>query len=117
MPVYKAVQVCGISEKTFYSWIKEDEALAIRMRVAKSFATTLARQSVLAQIAHDGALALKYLERKEKDEFSTKNIVKNEAPSAELDKDEREELKKLFDQNNISVPGFDEDGEFENELG
>lgn len=117
MPVSKAVQICGITEKTFYTWIKEDERVAQRMRTAKAFATQLARRSVINQMATDGALALKYLERKEKDEFSTKNIVKTEAATSELDPDEKEELKKLFQQNNIKVPGFDENGEFEDELG
>ena len=117
MPISKTCQAVGINESTFYLWVKQDPAFVTRMRAAKFFATNVARRSVIKQMAFDGSLALKYLERKEKDEFSTKSIVKNETPTQELDPDERQELKKLFEDNNIIVPGFDEDGEFERELG
>lgn len=117
LPVQKVCDAIGISKGSFYRWVKEIPGFAKEVRAAKYFATNLARKSVLEHMISDGNLALKYLERKEKDEFSTRSVVKSEPPSQELDQEEREELRKLFEVNGIVVPGFDENGDFEHEAG
>ena len=117
MPITKLCMACGITEPTFYNWVKWDPDFAAMVRTAKFFVSNAARASVIKHMKHDGGLALKYLERKEKDEFSTKSIVKGEAPSSRLDEEEKEALKKIFKENDISVPDFDEDGGFEDEMG
>lgn len=59
-----------ISKSTFYAWIKQNPSFWDRKEVLKKTPTIRARQSVLRGIESDSDLALKYLERKEKGEFS-----------------------------------------------
>jgi hypothetical protein len=68
--VQEACLYAGISKDAFYRKVKEDEGFSDEMERAQQYATLVARQTVIREIETDGALALKYLERKRKDEFS-----------------------------------------------
>lgn len=68
--VEEACLYAGISKDTYYRKVKEDEGFSDEMEQARQYATLLARQSVIREIEKDGVLALKYLERKRKEEFS-----------------------------------------------
>lgn len=64
---------CGIETKTIYNWFNRDPKLKERVKQLKDKPILLARQTVLKAIKNDNAeMALKYLERKKKDEFSLK---------------------------------------------
>lgn len=68
--VEEACLQAGISKDTYYRKVKEDEAFSDEMERARQYATMVARQTVIREIETDGSLALKYLERKRKEEFS-----------------------------------------------
>jgi len=64
---------CDIETKTIYNWFNRDPKLKERVKQLKDKPILLARQTVLKAIKNDNAeMALKYLERKKKDEFSLK---------------------------------------------
>jgi len=60
----------GISTTTLYKYQNEHKEFAERKSLLKDRPIFLARQSVLDKIPYDADLALKFLERKKKDEFS-----------------------------------------------
>jgi hypothetical protein len=68
--VEEACQYAGISKDTYYRKVKEDEAFSDEMERSRMYVTMLARRSVITQMEKDGNLALKYLERKRREEFS-----------------------------------------------
>lgn len=68
--VEEACLYAGISKDTYYRKLKEDEAFSDEMEQSRMYVTMLARRSVITHMEKDGALALKYLERKRRDEFS-----------------------------------------------
>ena len=70
LTVEEACLQAGISKDTYYRKAKADEGFSDEMERARQYATLVARQTVISEIKTDGALALKYLERKRKDEFS-----------------------------------------------
>ena len=77
MPMEKACKYADIDKTNVYRRAKKDKAFRIEIESARYFATKIARSSVIKHMMKDGNLALKYLERKEKDEFSTKHIRKH----------------------------------------
>lgn len=60
----------GIAKATFYDYLQKHKDFADRRELLKKNPTIRARQSVLRGLETDSDLALKYLERKEKGEFS-----------------------------------------------
>jgi hypothetical protein len=66
----EACLYAGISKDTYYRKVKVDQGFSDEMEQARQYATLVARQTVIRQIGEDGDLALKYLERKRKEEFS-----------------------------------------------
>jgi len=68
--VEEACLYAGISKDTYYRKCKADQGFTDEMQNVRSFASMLARKSVIREMENDGALALKYLERKKKEEFS-----------------------------------------------
>ena len=66
----EACLYAGISKDTYYRKVKVDQQFSDEMEQARMYATLRARQTVIRQIEEDGDLALKYLERKRKAEFS-----------------------------------------------
>lgn len=61
----------GISESTFYEWIKADKKLSERFKALKNKPVLKARQTIVSGL-DDPANAKWYLERVKRDEFSTK---------------------------------------------
>lgn len=71
--VERACAIAGISTEPYYNAIGKDEKLHKRFKAAKEHASSLARSTVhKAMERGDGHLALKYLERADKEQFSTK---------------------------------------------
>lgn len=84
LTVEEAVLYAGISKDTYYRKAKEDEEFSDEMERARQYATLVARQTVIREIGEDGKLALAYLERKRKAEFSPRSEVNVEGDSLTL---------------------------------
>lgn len=68
----EACFVAGISKQTLYNYQAAYPEFVDRKEQLKENPVYLARTSVVKSMQEDGDLALKYLERKRKDEFSVK---------------------------------------------
>lgn len=91
MPVVKACEYAGISTSTYYEYCRNNKDFSYKMKQAEYYATNIARKTVIEQMKTDGRLALDFLKRKVKDEFSDnpkyENMVINEhVPEEELKK-------------------------------
>ena len=75
--VEEACFYADISRETFYQWIKHNKALADRFEELRQRPVLTARQTVVSAIKIDPKIAMKYLERKRKSEFSTKIEIDN----------------------------------------
>ena len=73
----------NIGKSTLYNYQNDNPDFLERKELLKEKPVLLARKSVIKFMQNDGNLALKYLERKKKDEFSTKTI-EEKALSPEL---------------------------------
>lgn len=73
----EACYYADISKDALYRYERAHPSFRNRKEQLKERPVLLARQSVLKQMTRDGDLALRYLERKKKDEFSTKTEVEN----------------------------------------
>lgn len=73
--VEEACLCAGISKDTYYRKIKEDEGFSDEMERARMFATLRARQTVVREIGEDGDLALKFLERRCKAQYSPRSEI------------------------------------------
>ena len=71
--VTEACLYADISRDTYYEWTKADKELSDRFTELQSNPIFIARESVYKGIQKDPDLALKFLERKKSDEFSTKS--------------------------------------------
>ena len=69
--VEEACFFADISRNTFYEWMKEHPELSDRFEALRNNPVLLARRSVIEGLG-DPELALKYLERKRRNEFSTR---------------------------------------------
>lgn len=78
MPLIKALEFAGAKRSSYYRKLESDVGFRNKMRDAQTEMTIIARKSLKIGIAKNPALALSYLERKEKDEFSTKQTVEHE---------------------------------------
>jgi len=70
MTVEETCLYAGISKDTYYRKVKANQRFSDEMERARMYATMKARNIVIMQMEEDGNLALKYLERKRKEEFS-----------------------------------------------
>lgn len=66
-----------ISKDALYDYQAKTPGFAERKEKLKERPIFLARQSVINQMEDDGDLALKFLERKRKDEFSVKSTTEH----------------------------------------
>lgn len=69
-------EVCfyaGISVQTYYNWIKKNPELLERLEQLRQKPFILARKTIISGIQENPELALKYMERKRKSEFSLKS--------------------------------------------
>lgn len=69
----EACLYADISKQTLYNYQESHPEFVDRKEQLKENPILLARTSVINSMQKDGDLALKYLERKRKDEFSTKS--------------------------------------------
>ena len=73
--VEEACLYARISKDTYYRKLKEDEDFSDEIASAQMYATMAAGLSVIKAIPNDPHLALRYLERKRREEFSTQQSV------------------------------------------
>ena len=73
--VEEACYFSQISRDTYYRWVKENPELSDRFKLLQQRPIFLARKTLVEGITKSPELALKYLERKKKDEFSVKYIT------------------------------------------
>lgn len=98
------VEAClnaDISTSSLYNYQNANPKFLERKQVLKETPVFIARESVIRDMKEDGALALKYLERKKKDEFSLKSEVdlKADHTISELSAEEVDErLAKLVEK-------------------
>lgn len=96
-----------ISKQTYYNWLEKAPELVERFEALRERPVLLARQSVIASMKENPDIALKYLERKKKDEFSTKQeigITKEKEVEKALN-ETNDILTKLRETSNESVQG------------
>ena len=60
----------GISQRTYYYWIEEDEKLLQEIEAAKRFAFLIAKRTVIKGIKDNPQMALQWLKLREKDVYS-----------------------------------------------
>lgn len=70
--VEEACFYAGISPDTYYTFCKQNPDFSERITALRCAPTLMARMTVLRAAEHDADLALKYLERKLPQEFSTR---------------------------------------------
>lgn len=92
----EACYYADISKDTLYRMQKADPHFCERKEMLKERPTLIARQSVVRQMTKDGDLSLRFLERKKRDEFSTKTEVEN-TTTIEIQQT-KEKLKGIFDK-------------------
>ncbi len=71
----EACLVANINKATLYRYQEDHPEFVERKETLKKTPTLLARRTVVTDIATNSDLAMKYLERKEKDEFSSKSEI------------------------------------------
>jgi hypothetical protein len=69
----EACLIANIDPATLYRYCNEHESFAIRKELLKENPTIDARRAVVKTIKFDPDMAMKYLERKRKDEFSLRS--------------------------------------------
>ena len=113
--VNKACEVAGIPRRTVNQWLEDDETLRLKVQTWQNEPNILARRQWIKALEHgiDKAVdtytpSKEWLERKEKDEFSTrkentgadgKDLIPQFVVST---KEAKEELEKLYEGSNSS---------------
>lgn len=73
--IWEACSYADISTNTYYNWIKEKPELLERFNRLREKPVLSARQTVVKSIKENPEMALKYLERKRKKEFSLRTEI------------------------------------------
>lgn len=73
--VKEACFYAGISHETYYNWLEKTPWLVERFEALREKPVLLARESVIKHFTKNPEIALKYLERKKKTEFSTRQEI------------------------------------------
>lgn len=71
----EACLIANIDPSTFYRYCKENPDFSIRKEQLKDNQFVIARRTLMKGVKANPELALKFLERKKKDEFSTKQDI------------------------------------------
>lgn len=72
--IEEACVVAQIDRQTYYNWIKDHEDFSARMESARNWTTEVARSNLAKRIKRgDVPVSQWWLERKAKNEFSTRN--------------------------------------------
>jgi hypothetical protein len=87
----------GISKQTLYDWLKDDPDLRERVDALRQKPVLKARQAVVRGLDDPGT-ALKYLERKRRDEFAVRkeHTVETKPVDVSITPEEREKMMRLF---------------------
>jgi len=91
--IEEACFYADITPKTYYNWIADDEVLLHRLVALRNRPVLTARKTVVDKIWEDAELALKYLERKRKGEFSLKTETENANTNVDVSNDLTSEQK------------------------
>lgn len=75
--VEEACFYAEIDKGSYYNWVKDNKELLNEFERLKQKPILLARKTVIDKMKEDGKLALAYLERKLKNEFSLRTEVAN----------------------------------------
>lgn len=75
--IEEACFYADISKPTYYHWLEVDPELINRFEALRQNPVLTARTTVVNAIKEDAELAMKYLERKKKAEFSPKTEIDN----------------------------------------
>jgi hypothetical protein len=105
--IEEACFYADISRQTYYNWINSFPNYQERFDSLRQKPVLKARQTVIKSLDEDPDMAMRYLERKRKDEFSTKQeigIHKDKEIEKALD-DAAAILKKLGEGNDETVSG------------
>lgn len=104
--VEEACFLANISKQTYYNWIKSFPEQKERFDALRQKPIIKARTTVIASL-DDPDMALKYLERKKKDEFSTKQeigIYQNDKIESQIN-DAQRAIERASEIANGLVPG------------
>lgn len=71
--VEEACFYADISKQTYYNWSKENPELFDRFELLKHSPVFKARKTIYEALGNDPKIAMRYLERKVKSEFGTKD--------------------------------------------
>jgi hypothetical protein len=97
----EACFLANISKPTYYRWIEVRPELVTRFEACRNSPVLLARQEVIKWFKDNPELALKYLERKRKNEFSTRQELDlNWKLLIELTPEEKQQQEELLKLNN-----------------
>jgi len=100
--VEEACFYADITPKTYYNWIADDEDLLHRLVALRNRPVLTARKTVVDKIWEDAELALKYLERKRKWEFSLKTETENANTNIDISEELTPEQKRLIASRHIN---------------
>lgn len=70
----------GIHRATLYRWLEDDKELSDRIEALRQEPVLLARRTVVSAIKESPGIAMSYLERKKKNEFSPRQEVDHSVP-------------------------------------
>jgi len=73
--IEEACAYAGINQKQYYELLKQFPELKEQFDSVRQLPILIARDTVIRNIAKDGNLALKYLEKKKQDEFGEKSTI------------------------------------------
>ena len=94
--VEEACFYADISRETFYQWIKHNKALADRFEALRNRPVLTARTTVNNAIKTDPDMAMRYLERKKKGEFSPR--IETDNRNREVFDETADTIKKLLEE-------------------
>ncbi|MFA7133057.1 MAG: hypothetical protein WC108_07135 [Bacteroidales bacterium] len=94
--VVEACFYANISRETFYNWMKADNKLCDRLEELRANPVLTARKTVVKSIEVDPDMAMKYLERKRKKEFSTR--IETDNTNREVFDDSAKEIKNILEE-------------------
>ena len=101
--INEACFYADISKVTYYNWIEKKPELLNRFEALREKPVLLARQTVVQAVKTNPDIALKYLERKKKAEFSTRSeLVWHDDWPVQVEIIS-EEVKKKLKKNGINI--------------
>jgi len=94
--VVEACFYADISRETFYNWMKADKRLFDRLESLRARPILTARTTVCNAIKTDADMAMKYLERKSKAEFSPR--IETDNKNREVFDESANEIKNILEE-------------------